>query len=196
MFAFTKLTLARQYMLVSLLVMVGGMVVIGYWISQQIETAVTNRTAAVTALYVNSYISPYLQELATGATLSAENLAELESLLAETSLGQQIVSFKVWSPDGVIVYSPNPDLIGQKFVIQGGLAEAFQGDVVSEVSRLDKNEQAYERQNWDTLIETYAPARAAGSGQIIAVTQEADEQFHAGEKVRVLSGSGVTRVSH
>lgn len=171
MFAFTKLTLARQYMLVSLLVMVGGMVVIGYWISQQIETAVTNRTAAVTALYVNSYISPYLQELATGATLSAENLAELESLLAETSLGQQIVSFKVWSPDGVIVYSPNPDLIGQKFVIQGGLAEAFQGDVVSEVSRLDKNEQAYERQNWDTLIETYAPARAAGSGQIIAVSE-------------------------
>jgi outer membrane lipoprotein SlyB len=34
------------------------------------------------------------------------------------------------------------------------------------------------------------------SGQIIAVTQEADEQFHAGDKVRVLSGSGVTRVSH
>ena len=34
------------------------------------------------------------------------------------------------------------------------------------------------------------------SGQIIAVTQEADEQFRAGEKVRVLSGSGVTRVSH
>jgi outer membrane lipoprotein SlyB len=33
-------------------------------------------------------------------------------------------------------------------------------------------------------------------GQIIAVTQEADEQFHTGERVRVLSGSGVTRVSH
>ena len=34
------------------------------------------------------------------------------------------------------------------------------------------------------------------SGQLIAVTQEADEQFRAGERVRVLSGSGVTRVSH
>ncbi len=34
------------------------------------------------------------------------------------------------------------------------------------------------------------------SGQIIAVTQEADEQFHSGERVRVLSGSGTTRVSH
>jgi outer membrane lipoprotein SlyB len=34
------------------------------------------------------------------------------------------------------------------------------------------------------------------SGQIIAVTQEADEVFRAGERVRVLSGSGATRVSH
>lgn len=34
------------------------------------------------------------------------------------------------------------------------------------------------------------------SGQIIAVTQEADEAFRAGERVRILSGNGVTRVSH
>ena len=33
------------------------------------------------------------------------------------------------------------------------------------------------------------------SGQFIAVTQEADEQFRAGDRVRVLSGSGATRVS-
>lgn len=34
------------------------------------------------------------------------------------------------------------------------------------------------------------------SGQLIAVTQEADEQFHPGDRVRVLSGQGSTRVSH
>ena len=32
-------------------------------------------------------------------------------------------------------------------------------------------------------------------GQVIAITQEADEQFSVGERVRVLSGSGVKRVS-
>ena len=32
-------------------------------------------------------------------------------------------------------------------------------------------------------------------GQLIAITQEADEQFSVGERVRVLSGGGVTRVS-
>lgn len=34
------------------------------------------------------------------------------------------------------------------------------------------------------------------SGKLIAVTQEADEIFQVGDRVRVLSGGGVTRVSH
>ncbi len=171
MFAFGNLTLARQYMFVSLLVMLAGMVMIGIWISQQIETAVTNRTAAVTALYVDSYISPHLQGLAQNDTLDTVDIQALERLLVDTSLGQQIVSFKIWSPNGTILYSPNPDLIGQQFAIEGELAQAMNGDVVTEVSSLDKEEQAFERQYWDTLIETYAPARAAGNDNILAVSE-------------------------
>ncbi|MDP2879779.1 MAG: glycine zipper 2TM domain-containing protein [Sulfuricella sp.] len=34
------------------------------------------------------------------------------------------------------------------------------------------------------------------NGHMIAVTQEADEQFRVGERIRVLSGGGVTRVTH
>lgn len=34
------------------------------------------------------------------------------------------------------------------------------------------------------------------NGRMIAVTQEADEQFRVGERVRILSGGGVTRVTH
>lgn len=34
------------------------------------------------------------------------------------------------------------------------------------------------------------------SGSLIAVTQEADESFKPGDRVRVLSGGGVTRVTH
>lgn len=34
------------------------------------------------------------------------------------------------------------------------------------------------------------------SGRMIAVTQAADEEFRAGDRVRVLSGGGTTRVSH
>lgn len=34
------------------------------------------------------------------------------------------------------------------------------------------------------------------NGRLIAITQEADESFRPGERVRVLTGGGVTRVSH
>ncbi len=34
------------------------------------------------------------------------------------------------------------------------------------------------------------------NGELRAITQEADEAFHPGERVRLLSGGGVTRVSH
>lgn len=34
------------------------------------------------------------------------------------------------------------------------------------------------------------------NGRMLAITQEADESFHPGERVRILSGGGVTRVTH
>lgn len=34
------------------------------------------------------------------------------------------------------------------------------------------------------------------SGRLLAVTQDADEVFRPGERIRVLTGGGVTRVSH
>jgi outer membrane lipoprotein SlyB len=34
------------------------------------------------------------------------------------------------------------------------------------------------------------------NGQYIAITQAADEEFRPGERVRVLSGRGTTRVTH
>jgi outer membrane lipoprotein SlyB len=34
------------------------------------------------------------------------------------------------------------------------------------------------------------------SGTLLAIVQEVDEQFHPGDRVRVLEGGGVTRVSH
>ena len=34
------------------------------------------------------------------------------------------------------------------------------------------------------------------SGRMLAITQAADEEFRVGDRVRVLSGGGTTRVSH
>lgn len=166
-----QLTLSRRFMLVSLLVMLAGALVIGAALARQIETRVIKQTAAVTALYVDSYLAPYLQELADGRQLSQPNQAFLNGVISQTGLGRQIVSFKIWLPDGTIVYSPNPELIGQRFPLEEDLAAALAGAVNSELSPLDKPEQSFERESWDSLIETYAPVWRRGGDQVIAVTE-------------------------
>ena len=115
MFAFTRSPLARQFLIASFGILLIGMIIIGSWVSAQIEDGVLNRTAALTALYVDSLISPELQALSDDNTLPLDNLDVLDRLLTETKLGEQIVSFKVWSREGTILYSPNRALVGRQF---------------------------------------------------------------------------------
>ena len=171
MFAFTRLSLARQFMLLSFLILLGGMVIIGLWVGQQIELGVINRTAAVTSLYVDSFISPLVQDLSHSDRLGFRQVADLDRLLGETSLGREIVAFKVWSPDGFVLYSPNQALIGRKFQVDEHLEGAFSGEVTTEISDLSAPENVFERQSWDTLIETYLPIRGESTGEVIAVAE-------------------------
>ena len=169
--SFSKMSFAGQFLVFSLVILISGMSVIGLWVQREIEEAVTTRTAGVTALYVDSFIGPHLQELGDGQQFSAEDVAELDRLLLETPLGSQVVSFKLWTADGSILYSPNPALVGQTFELEGDLVDAFAGEVVSHISDLSAAENAYESQFWDSLIETYAPVRDERSGQIVAVSE-------------------------
>lgn len=171
MFAFTKFSLARQFLVISLIILVAGMLVIGAWVGQEIEQSVLNRTAAITTLYVDSFVSPHLQSLQDSDRLSSNELAELGRLLSETSLGQQIVSFKIWSSEGQILYNPAQEQIGRLYGIGDDLAEAFSGNVTASLSDLEDPENEYERQHWERLIETYAPVRATGSDEIIAISE-------------------------
>ncbi len=168
---YSRLTLARQFLLVSLLILLTGMVVIGLWVGRQIETGVINRTAGVTALYVDSFIAPHLQSLTNGGRLDTEHLKALTSLLSDTPLGQRIVAFKIWSQDGRVIYSINPSLIGRKFPVGAHLAGAFAGEVRAKISTLDEPENEYERQRWSRLIEIYAPIRAVHVGSVVAVAE-------------------------
>ncbi|MBI3360000.1 MAG: sensor histidine kinase [Chloroflexi bacterium] len=171
MFAFTRLSLARQFLLASFIILLTGMLIIGTWVGRQIETGVVNRTAAVTALYVDSFIAPHLQDLAHADQLDAEHLASLGSLLSDTPLGQRIAAFKIWGADGQILYSTNPVLIGRKFPMRSALALAFAGEVHARISDLTDLENEYERKQWSRLIETYAPVRVEGTSTIVAVSE-------------------------
>jgi signal transduction histidine kinase len=166
-----RLNLSGQFLLFSLIVLLAGMASIGLWIQREIKEAVTHRTAEVTALYVNSFVSPQLQSLGENTPLTAGAVEAFDRLLTGTALGADIVAFRIWASDGTVLYSPNEALIGQTFEAHSELALAFAGGLVSEVSDLSKPENVYERQLWDSLIETYAPVRLEGSDEVAAVAE-------------------------
>jgi signal transduction histidine kinase len=164
-------TLARQFMLVSFLILVSSMVGVAWWVGEQIETGVIHRTAATTALYVDSFVTPQLQDIGQGTALAPDQVAIPTRLLQEGPLGQQIVSFKVWGPRGRIVYASDPANTGRVYPVSRDLARAWQGRVDSHISDLEEDENALERGRWKRLLETYIPVYATGTDRIIAVAE-------------------------
>lgn len=164
-------SLARQFLVLHFGVALIGVLLTSIWIGNQIESTVLNRTASVTALYVDSVITPRLQNLATSAWLTSDQVAEFDGLLTGTALGQGIVVFKIWSPDGRVLYSPNRSLIGQQFPTTAEFQTALSGQVDGDMSDLTEPENVAERAQWSRLIEVYAPVRRDLDGQIIAVNE-------------------------
>jgi hypothetical protein len=86
-FFWLRQRLTNQFLAVSAAVFIAGMAVAGAWISERIESGVTQNTAASTALYFDSFVAPVVQDLASGDTLPIEKRTALEKLIHETPIG-------------------------------------------------------------------------------------------------------------
>jgi signal transduction histidine kinase len=169
-------TLARRFLLASLLVLVVGGLLAGWWVGNQLSRGIIDQNASVTGLYVESFIQPHLQGLDTGQWLTKADVASLDTLLSDTAFGQKIVALKIWRPDGVVVYSPDRALIGEQFDVDEDLQQALNGTVVSDMSNLDNVENVDERaRGFNRLVEMYIPVRgawgAAGEDRIIGAAE-------------------------
>jgi signal transduction histidine kinase len=165
------LSLARRFLLVSLGVVIVGGAAVAWSLAQLIQSSAINQTTSVTALYVSGFVAPELQSLADGNTLTPAEITSLQNLLANSAVGQRIVSFRVWSLDGEILYSPWAKLIGQRFPMEGDRGDAAHGAITGDISDLSDPENVWERKYWSHLLEIYLPVRASGSSRIIAVAE-------------------------
>jgi signal transduction histidine kinase len=165
------LSLSQRFTLASFVILLAGLLGVGAWVQRQIETGVIHRTGVTTALYVESFVAPLLQELGQSDDLSPAAAGQLADLLQDTPLGRQIVSFKVWNPRGYLLYSTEPGLAGRTFPMTEGLLRARLGEVVTEISQLQAEENASLAAEHDELLETYSPVWLSGTNQVIAVAE-------------------------
>jgi signal transduction histidine kinase len=168
---YSRLSLAQRFSLLSFILIFGAMFLVGTWTGSQIEAGVIHRTADLTALYVDSLLSHHLQDMMASDGASDAHAAEVRSLLGDSPLGRSLAAYKVWTPDGRIIYSSEPALVGLEFPVEGGLAQALSGSVHSEISSLTQPEERVFGERWGRLIETYAPLSGEAEGEIIGVIE-------------------------
>jgi len=165
------LSLARQFALMGSGVLLVGMLAIGFWVTRQIEAGVTRNTAVATALYLESFLAPLSQDLARSDTLSVSARRAIDEILMNTAYGERLVSFKIWKPGGLVVYSSDPEIVGTRFEPTDNLRAAWRGEVAAEFDDLGDAEDAGERDLDTPLLEIYSPIREAWSGRVIAVAE-------------------------
>jgi signal transduction histidine kinase len=168
----SRWSLVQQFTFASLIIMLLGMAGIGRWVGEKIEIGVIKEATAATALYMDSFISPNLQELAQSKSLTPDHMHVLNDLFSKNNLGDRTISIKIWDKDNHVIYSNIPSLIDRVFPDNPDLTSAFNGEVTGEISSLQEAENVEERRlSSDPLLEIYSPVRRNDSNQVIAVAE-------------------------
>lgn len=171
MFNFRELPLDQRFMLISFVVLISVILLVGTIVANQIQMGIIERTGALTSFYLDSLLTHHLKGITNNNLLDQETRDEIAHIFAGSTFSEQVVSFKLWSPAGIILYSPASEMIGESYVNENLQQALRSGKAFTSISRLDDDENRFESQRWDRLIETYAPLRDEESGEIIAVVE-------------------------
>ncbi|KQB97088.1 hypothetical protein AL073_08465 [Loktanella sp. 1ANDIMAR09] len=165
------MTLPGQFLLAGAAVMVVATIAVEFWVSKRIEDAVVNNSAFSAALLMENFISPLSQELADTDTLSQPARQALAEVFNGTPIGERVVSYKIWSTDGLVIHASDPSIIGQEFEPSEDFLRAASGYVSASFEDFDDIEDATEAALGVPLLEVYSPIRQLWSGEIIGVAE-------------------------
>src|SRR3954452_21344216 len=109
----------------------------------------------VTELIANTVIKPHLKDSIVSGDEQAIN--ELDRVVKPHVVTEPIIRVKVWAPDGRIVYSDEPRLIGKRYPLEPDELAAFSrpGASPAGVSDLSRPGDRFERKE-KKLLEVYA----------------------------------------
>ena len=169
--AFSRLSFSSQFLLAIIMVLLLGMLGIGTWIAHLIETNTLNRTAAISAIYLESMSAAQLHEWPSGGIVDEETHAELDRLFVEGPLHREVLRFKLWDATGRIDYSNDHEQIGLRFPVVGRLAAALAGTMQTRISDLQEFDNGPENSRWVQMLEIYVPIRSTTTGKVFAVAE-------------------------
>ena len=167
---FRSLSQSIQFALSGGLIMLAAMFLAGVVISGIVTRAAVDSTAAGSALFLDSLLSPLVQELSHRDVLGPQAIGRLDETLKEGAFADRFAHVDIWRDDGLVAYSTTSGLIGGRFPLPEGAAMAFDGEVSARYTDLAAGEHV--ARAWTTkYLEIYVPLREHRSGRIIAVVE-------------------------
>lgn len=154
-FHWERWSLFRQFLVAAVATLTAGMLGVGWWVSNRMTRGVIDNSAHVAALYLENSVSPMVQELLTGTTLSETAMQQLDELIERTSAKTSIVALKIWRPDGTIAYSKSRKKVGTNFPLSEAFKDALSGKVGVEADNDGDEDDLDESRT--AAIEIYAP---------------------------------------
>jgi len=145
------------------LVLVG---VVGVIVMQRVgEAEAIRRAKDITSVAAQAVVQP---RLTNGVVRGdAASLAAIDALVVEGVLRDPVVRVKIWAPDGTIVYSDVPELIGERFELGRDELNALRTGVVdADISDLTQPENRFER-DFDQLLEVYLPVETPNGQRLL-----------------------------
>jgi two-component system NarL family sensor kinase len=146
---------------VALLAVVGTIGVVG--LHRTAESEALRQAGQRTQAVGEGVLAPELTDAVMRGDPAA--LRRFDRIVRTRVLRGPITRVKLWTPDGRVVYSDEPRLIGRRFTLPEDLREAMEERKTSaDVSDLARPENRFERGR-GRLVEVYEPLRVSGSRQ-------------------------------
>jgi len=143
-------------------------------------------------LIAEGIVAPLLRPDDVVAPIRGQRYVELDRAVRELAIEDTGVKrVKVWRADGTIVFSNDPEQVGFKPEFEEDLEHAFDGEVESEISQLDAEENISERKLADQLFETYVPVNLSDA----AATDHVDAVIEIYQDYSAIQGE-IDRMNH
>jgi signal transduction histidine kinase len=177
-----RISLAWKFTLVSSSVLLLGILLQATWVSSKIEKSVKYDAASAATLYMEILVAPHFEGLVPGRPLARDVTRALDYSIQTSGHKVGIISAKIWSPDGLVLYASQGHLTGRWFPPGDDLREAASGKVAANFLGSGSEESRWEQAQDFPLMEVYLPVRDS-SGKVIAVAEFYSRSEHLSQTI-------------
>lgn len=162
-----RLSLLHRFSILSLVSLFVANIILGMTISYALVQHALERAKVHTAQIVMSEVLKDLSQQEISAPHTNDYVSFSEKM-EHLTFGPHVVRVKIWGRGKVVVWADEERLVGQSFHDNHELDKAFAGEIVTEISTLDKLEHSFEKP-FKRLLEIYVPIRFSPDGEVANV---------------------------